>query len=249
MAVDDVLQRRDEDGLCTLTLNRPDKLNALDGAILDRLADEVAALEAQTDSIGCVILRGAGRGFCAGLDLGAVGEGFAPRVGHPQTIDRLARLPQPMIAAIHGACMTGGLELALAADFLVAERTVRMADTHGKWGLVGGWGMSQRLPRRVGTARAKRIMMTGQPVPMEEALAIGLIDILAEDGQAHAEAETLARTILANSWFTNRAVKRMIADTEGLTLAQGLAHEQYRHPGRAPDSADRIAAFAGKSRP
>ena len=247
--MNDPLHRQDEDGLCTLTLHRPDKLNALDGALLDRLAEEVAALESQADSIGCVILRGAGRGFCAGLDLGAVGDGFAPRVRHPQTIERLARLPQPVIAAIHGACMTGGLELALAADFLVAERTARIADTHGKWGLVGGWGMSQRLPRRVGAARAKRIMMTGQPVPMAEARAIGLVDILVEEGQAYAEAEALARTILANSWFTSRAAKRLIADTEGLVLAQGLAHEQYHHPGRAPDSADRIAAFARKPAP
>jgi enoyl-CoA hydratase len=247
--MDDVLHRRDEDGLCTLTLNRPDKLNALDGAILGRLAEEVAALETQTESIGCVILRGAGRSFCAGLDLGAVGDGFAPRVGHPQTIERLARLPQPVIAALHGVCMTGGLELALAADFLVAERTVRMADTHGKWGLVGGWGMSQRLPRRVGAARAKRIIMTGQPEPMEKALAIGLIDVLADEGEAYAEAVRLARSILANSWFTSRAVKRLIADTEGLPLAQGLAHEQYHHPGRAPDSAERIAAFSGKPKP
>ena len=244
--MDNVLLRHDEDGLCTLTLNRPDKLNALDGAILDRLAEEVTALESQADSIGCIILRGAGRGFCAGLDLGAVGADFAPRAGHPRTIERLATLPQPVIAAIHGACMTGGLELALAADFLVAERSVRMADTHGKWGLVGGWGMSQRLPRRIGAARAKRIMMTGQPVPMAEALAIGLVDILAEEGQAYAEAEALARAILANSWFTSRAVKRLVADTDGLPLAQGLAHEQYHHPGRAPDSAERIAAFARK---
>lgn len=248
--MDDVLLRHDEDGLCTLTLNRPDKLNALNGAIFERLDAEITALEGQIDSIGCVILRGAGRGFCAGADLGAIAEGKLGALNYkPQLIERLARLPQPVIASLHGACMTGGLELALAADFLVAERSVRMADTHGKWGLVGGWGMSQRLPRRVGAARAKRIMMTGEPVPMEEALAIGLVDILAEEGDAHTEAVKLARVILANSWFTSREVKRLIADTEGLPLAQGLAHEQYRHPGRAPDSAERIATFARKPKP
>ena len=248
--MDDVLLRHDEGGLCTLTLNRPDKLNALNGDIFERLDAEITALEGQTDSIGCVILRGAGRGFCAGADLGAIAEGKLGTLNYkPQVVERLARLPQPVIAALHGVCVTGGLELVLAADFLVAEHTLRLADTHGKWGLVGGWGMSQRLPRRVGVAHAKRIMMTGQPVPMEEALAIGLVDVLADEGGAYAEAAKLAHQILANSWFTSREVKRLMTDTDGMTLAQGLAHEHYRHPGRAPDSAERIAAFTGKSGP
>lgn len=245
--MEEVLLRKDVDGLCVLTLNRPDKLNALDPAIFERLSEETEALEAQIDSVGCVILCGAGRGFCAGADLAAIADGKLGALNaKPQVIERLARLPQPLIVAIHGVCMTGGLELALAADFLVAERTARIADTHGKWGLVGGWGMSQRLPRRVGVARAKRIMMTGRTVPMDEALAIGLVDNLADEGNAMAEAEALARAILANSWFTSRAVKRLMADTDGLTLGEGLAHEHYRHPGRAPDHAARIAAFARK---
>ena len=77
-------------------------------------------------------------------------------------IDRLGRLPQPVIAAVHGVCFTGGLELALACDFILADATARFADTHGKWGLVGAWGMSQRLPRRIGVPAAKRMMMTGR---------------------------------------------------------------------------------------
>ena len=99
-----------------------------------------------------MVLRGAGRSFCAGNDLEDIAAGRRSQDPHfrGKTIERLARIPQPLVAAIHGHCYTGGLELALAADLLIATETARFADTHGKWGLTPLWGMSQRLPRRVG---------------------------------------------------------------------------------------------------
>ena len=161
----DRVLRQDADGLCTLTLNRPDKLNALDTATFQALDSHLAAIE-QDDGIGCVLLRAAGRAFCAGADLNALDGALAtlPPSFKPSVVERLARLPKPVVAGVHGICFTGGVELALAADFIVAEASARFADTHGKWGFVGAWGITQRLPRRIGIAAAKRMMMTARVV-------------------------------------------------------------------------------------
>ena len=238
--------RVDQGGLCRLTLNRPDKLNALDTRAFEELDAHCAALEREADRIGCVVLDAGGRGFCAGADIGAIGAAPIDPRFKPGVIERLAGLPQPVIAAIHGTCYTGGLELALAADIIVADATARFADTHGKWGFVGAWGMSQRLPRRIGMSAAKLMMFTARPVDAAEARAMGLIDVLVDEGTLAARVAELAGAILANSWHTNMATKRLLRETEGMTLAQGLAHESYRNPGFAPDHKERIARFAKK---
>ena len=238
------ITRHDANGLCTLTLNRPEKLNALDTELFAQLDAHLAALETQTDTIGCVVLRGAGRGFCAGADLGAIGTALGDY--KPKIIERLGRLPQPSIAAVHGVCYTGALELALACDFIVADVSARFADTHGKWGLVGNWGISQRLPRRIGTPAAKRLSLTARTIGATEALAIGLIDELAEAGGLDALVERFTAEILANSWHTNLHTKQFMLDTEGMSLAEGLQHERDNYPGFAPDYAERVAKFGKK---
>jgi enoyl-CoA hydratase/carnithine racemase len=238
--------REDRDGLCTLTLNRPDKLNALDTATFEELDAHCAALEGEVASVGCVVLRGSGRAFCAGADIGGIGQGFTDSRFKPGVVARLAALPQPVIAAVHGVCFTGGLELALAADLIVAERSARFADTHGKWGLVGAWGMTQRLPRRIGTAQAKRLMFTAQVIEATEAAALGLVDVLVEDGEMNARVAELSAQVLANSWHTNVETKKLLAATDGMTLPQGLAHEFENYPGFAPDHAERLARFSRK---
>lgn len=243
---DDRILRKDADGRATLTLNRPDKLNALDLKTFQALEAHLDAIAAD-DSIGCVVLRAEGKGFCAGADLGAFGEfGTTPPTYKPGVIDKLGKLPKPVIAAVHGVCFTGGLELALAADFIVAEAGSRFADTHGKWGLVGAWGMTQRLPRRIGLPAAKRMMMTARIVGAEEAAALGLVDILAPAGELDAAVDGFVAEILANSWYTNAETKKLLLATEGMSLEQGLAHEHYRYPGFAPDYQERIARFAKK---
>ena len=238
----DRIIRQDAGGLCTLTLNRPDKLNALDTEAFEALDAHLAELE-KDESIGCVVLRGAGRGFCAGADLKGISGVQVPPRYKPGVIERLALVRQPVIAAVHGVCFTGGLELALACDFIVADASARFADTHGKWGLVAAWGLTQRLPRRIGLPAAKRMMMTGSELSAIEAKAIGLIDLLAPAGKLDTLVEDLANGIIANSWHTNFAVKRLMIETDGMSLAQALAHEHFRYPGWAPDHAQRIAAF------
>ncbi len=199
------------------------------------------------ETVGCVVLRGAGKGFCAGADLKAIGDAAGrPPSFKSGVVERLGRLRQPVIAAVHGVCFTGGMELALACDFILADATARFADTHGKWGLVGQWGMMQRLPRRVGMSAAKRMMMTARIVEAEEAKTIGLVDMLAPEGGLDAMVRSLAGRILANSWFTNFAVKRLTLETDGMSLAAGLAHERRHHPGFAPDHRQRIERFARK---
>ncbi len=240
------ITRHDEGGLCTLTLDRPEKLNALDTQSFEELDAFCAALEGETDRIGCVVLQARGRAFCAGADIGKIGATLIDPRFKPKVIDRLANLPQPVIAAIHGTCFTGGLELALAADLIVAEASARFADTHGKWGLVGEWGMTQRLPRRVGLAAAKLMMFTARTVAAPDAHAMGLVDVLTGEGELAAQVADLAAAILANSWHTNFATKRLLCETEGMSLAAGLAHESYRNPGFAPDYRERLAQFAKK---
>ena len=236
--------RNDAGGLCTLTLNRPDKLNALDTELFCELAAHLADLEGETAKIGCVVLRGAGRAFCAGADLGAVDTTLGPL--KPKIIERLSRLPQPVIAAVHGVCFTGALELALACDFIIADATTRFADTHGKWGLVGAWGMSQRLPRRIGAAAAKTMMFTARTVEADEAKALGLVDMLCPAGGLDTAVADFAMQVLANSWHTNMETKRLMLATDGMALAEALAHEQYHYPGFAPDYQERVAQFGKK---
>ena len=236
--------RQDADGLCTLTLNRPEKLNALDTQAFEELDAHLAALEGETSGIGCVVLRGAGRGFCSGADLEAIGAAPVPPTFKPGVVERLGRLPQPTIAAVHGVCFTGGLELALACDFILADASASFADTHGKWGLVGAWGMSQRLPRRIGVPAAKRMMMTACRLSAEDAKAIGLVDL--QGPPLDELVAEFAAQLLANSWHTNFAVKRMMRETDGMSLAQGLAHEHDHYPGAAPDHRERMARFSKK---
>lgn len=163
-----------------------------------------------------------------------------------RTIERLAQLPQPVIAAVHGPCFTGGLELVLAADIILAAETARFADTHAKWGLVPGWGMSQRLPRRIGTYKAREMMFTAREIDGRTAERIGLANICVPDELFEAELATLLADITALSWHSHRGNKRLLMETGDLPLAQGLAHESYRSPGIAPDFAARVGATFGQ---
>jgi enoyl-CoA hydratase/carnithine racemase len=235
--------RTDRDGLATLTLNRPTKLNALTPGLFVQLRAHLDAL-AQDDSIGCVVLAGAGRSFCAGNDLDSIAAGEQPPSEFfvPETVDALEALPKPTIARLHGHCFTGGLELALACDLLVAADSTKLGDTHGQWGLVPIWGMSVRLPERIGRSAAKEMMFTSRRVDGRQAEQIGLVDHSVADDQLDAKVAQLAAAILANSRGTNRIVKRLIADRFERPRSQALAQERTRPYGRPEDMAQRMKA-------
>jgi len=246
----DLVLRADADGLATLTLNRPDKLNALNVDLFSELEAHVADLERQTDTVGLVIVRGAGRCFSAGHDLGDIAAG--ERLPRPNfqagVIERLANLPQPVISAVHGHCYTGALELALAGDLIVASSNARFADTHARFALTPVWGLSQRLPRRIGTYKAREMMFTCRTYSGEEAAAMGLANMCFPEARYEAELVALTGMILANSWFSHRANKRLVTATDGLPLPAGLAHEVFRGEGRGPDMQERIAGFSKRAR-
>lgn len=234
--------RTDSNGLATLTLNRPDKLNALDPNLFVELRGHIDAIAAD-ETIGCVVLEGAGRSFCAGHDLDAISEGtHAPsRYYEPETVDALEQLPQPTIARLHGHCFTGGLELALACDILVAADSTKLGDTHGQWGLVPIWGMSIRLPERVGVSTAKEMMFTSRRISGTEAAEIGLVDHAVPADDLDGAVATLAGEILANSRGTNRIVKQLIADRAEKTRVEAMLHERTMPHGRPDDMAERMA--------
>jgi enoyl-CoA hydratase len=242
----ELVTRVDMDGLATLTLNRPEKLNAFNNALLLELDAHLAAIAAATDSVGAVVLRGAGKCFSVGLDLSVATSGrqtITP-LQMSQIVERLANLPQPLIAAVHGHCYTGALEFALAADVIVAAESAKFADTHAKWGLTPAWGMSQRLPRRIGRGHASRMMFTGTIVNATEALDIGLVELCTPDDRFEVELTAFTAAIVANSWFSHRGNKRLMLDSDGLPLAAGFAHEFFRRLGRAPDFDERVARFS-----
>ncbi len=236
------------DGLAWLTLNRPDKLNSLNVPVFEDLLAHIEALESRVEDVGCVVLRGAGRCFSAGHDLGDIATGEKlPRANfQSHVIERLAGLPQPVITAVHSHCYTGALELALAGDLILASADAKFADTHAKWALTPVWGMSQRLPRRVGASRAYEMMLTAETISGAEAAAIGLANRCLPAETFFDGVEAFARQVLTNSWFSHRANKRLLIETDGAPLAAGLAHEVYAGRGVGSDMRERIAAFTKK---
>ena len=240
--------RRDNNGLCSLMINRPEKLNALNVKTFVDLRSHVDDLKLKSDTIGCIVLRGNGKCFSVGHDMQDIEAGDQPpyRNYQAETIECLANLPQPVISAVHGHCYTGALELALAGDIILAATSARFADTHARWALTPVWGMSQRLHRRIGVAKAKEMMFTARAYTGDEAVAMGLANLCVPDERFEIEIEALARSILANSWFSHRANKRLLEKTDGMSLENGLRYEIEHSEGRGPDMKERISAFGKK---
>jgi len=235
-----------KDGLMTLTINRADKLNALSFDCFKEFAAAVDYANAHVKEVGCVLLKGAGRSFCAGNDLGGLGSVFNEADSsrfRSETVERLASLPMPVIAAVQGHCLTGGLEIALAADIIIAAESAKFGDTHGKWDLVPVWGLSQRLPRRVGRAKALEMSFSGRFVSGREAEKSGLANFCVPDTELESATAAFIKDVLTNSWRSSRAIKKLIDDTDGMPLKAGLAHEVHRSEGMGPETRERLAAM------
>jgi enoyl-CoA hydratase/carnithine racemase len=228
--------RHDAGGICTLTLNRPAQRNAINRELFREFRAHIGDIEADGSEIGLIVVTGAGGHFCAGHDLKQAPHADALGWLRQEMLilERLTKLPQPVIAKVRGSCYTGGLEFALSADFIVCDASARFADTHGKWGLVPGWGLSQRLPRRVGQAKALEMMLTCQPYTGEQAAAMGLANYCVADDELDAKVSELAALILGNSRHSNAENKRLVYDTDGMALGAGLNHELMRNAGFDP---------------
>ena len=248
----DLVLRENRDGAAILTLNRPQKLNALSKDLVERLEEHIDSIARETKTVGLVILRGAGGNFSSGHDMTEVLSQVKARAKphhYVEVIDKVADLPQPVISAVQGHCSTGALELALAADLIVASASACFTDAYARWGLTPIWGLSLRLPHRIGTAKAAEMMYTCRRYSGAEAFEMHLANFCFADEEFEAGLAGLAADILANSWYSNRVDKRALIESDGLTLRDAHALSLFKNEGLAPDAAQRVARFFKQRKP
>jgi enoyl-CoA hydratase/carnithine racemase len=235
MSKSEAVRVQTQDGIAVVTLNRPEKLNGLDFRMFDGLIDAAKGLAKDT-SVRAVILRGEGRAFCAGLDFAAVGKqphrmllGFVSLPGRKTNLFQEVcwawrELPMPVIAALHGFCYGGGIQIALAADFRIAAPDCELSVMEARWGLVpdmsGSVALAELLPLDV----AKKLTMTGEVFDGTRALELGLVTELAEDPLA--AAEEFARTLAARSPDAVAATKRLLNAAYHQSVAQQFGLER-----------------------
>ncbi|HVF32511.1 MAG TPA: enoyl-CoA hydratase [Acidimicrobiales bacterium] len=253
-----VIESDVRDGVAVVTLNRPERRNALNNELTAALRSTMAAVDAD-DAVSVIVLTGADPAFCAGVDLKELAEGsrasgqFVPGTaaepGRPW-----ARTAKPVIGAVNGAAITGGFELALQCDFLVASERAVFADTHARVGILPGWGLTVLLPQAVGVRRAKELSLTGNFLPAAEALAWGLVNHVVP----HAELLPAVRKLAADiAGYDQRPVRAILAEyerTTATTVAEGLrieaevAAEWNADPAAVAGVADRRAAVFERGR-
>jgi enoyl-CoA hydratase len=222
-----VLVERADAGWAQITLHRPDKLNTLSIALRQELHEVVQALEQDPD-IHVLILTGAGKVFTAGLDLdewNSAGELAAAAFKH-DVVASLRQFRGPIIAAVQGAAITGGLEIALACDVIVASHLAKFADTHVHVGLLPGWGGSVRMIERVGLQRAKELALTGKFFSAQEALQWGFVNHVVDHEQLLPFAQDLACQMLRAKPVHMKAYKALLDSEAEIMLGDALRHER-----------------------
>lgn len=252
-----VVDMANEGGVLWLTMNRPEALNALSGSLVSALQERFAAA-ARDPEVGVIVLTGAGRAFCAGADLKEAesrGAGTEASAAFLRTIsgltDAMELCPKPIIAAVNGVTVAGGLELMLACDFVVAAASARLGDGHSNYGLFPGAGATVRLPRMVGVAMAKYLMFSGELIPARDAQAIGLVQAVAEDEAFRSTVAALAQRLAAKSPLLLGRMKEAISDAP--TQPHGAAMRRERDLSQlysaSFDRAEGLAAFREKRAP
>ena len=241
-----------EGAVTTVTIDRPDRMNALDAEVLGELA---AAFEEVGGHGGtrCVVLTGAGKAFVAGADISAMkdmdeaaAKQFAS-LGHA-TFDRVEALPCPVIAAVNGFALGGGCELALACDFMFVSTRAKLGQPEVKLGVIPGFGGTQRLTRRVGAARARELIYTGRMVGAEEAVRIGLANAAHEPDELLAKTREVAEGIAAMGPIAIAAAKRVILDGADQLLSDANRQEvdAFAHCFTSADQKEGMSAFLEK---
>jgi enoyl-CoA hydratase len=222
-----VLEFARSDGIATLTLNRPAVMNALDSELRSAIQETFVSLR-DDEQTRVVILTGAGRAFSAGIDLKELGAP-APKptteTSEFSVVGAMHAYPWPIIGAINGHAITGGFELALACDVLVASTAAVFADTHARVGIVPGWGLSQKLPRLIGIGRAKELSFTGNFVGAEQAERWGLVNRVVAPDELLPACLQLARDMLSCDPPSLRRYKQMIDEGYATTFGEGIALE------------------------
>ena len=220
------------EGVATVTLNRPEAMNALSKALRARLFEIMTALDAD-DAVRAVVLTGAGtRAFTAGLDLKELGSeagalGAANAEGADENpVKAIEVCRKPVIGAINGVAITGGFEVALACDVLIASTNARFADTHARVGIFPGWGLSQKLSRMIGISRAKELSFTGNFLDAATAEAWGLVNRVLAPEDLLPAAQKLARDMASIDPAMLKAYKALIDEGYAVSFGEGLAIEQ-----------------------
>jgi enoyl-CoA hydratase len=250
-----VLVEKRGDHVALITLNRPDKLNALNAEVRGLLLEAFDALERDED-VRAVVLHGAGeKAFVAGADINE----FAARTPQEQRAvyegrriyEAVADFPKPVLAALHGFCIGGGCELALACDVRVADRSARISQAEIRIGLMPGGGGTQRLTRLVGRGWATILSLTGDFVDAEEAHRIGLVDVLVEEGRHLERALELAGRMTRWSPVALRLAKAAIRAAQELPMSEGLAFERegFLEAFASADGREGVRAFVEKRKP
>ena len=244
-------------GVLRITLNRPDKLNAFNPAVHKGLAD--AMTRAETDAaVRCLLITGAGRGFCAGQDLTErdmkasaidLGEGLDAR--YNPLVRRMRALPKPIVCAVNGVAAGAGANFALACDIVLAARSASFIQAFVKIGLVPDCGGSYFLPRLAGTQRAMALAMTGERLPAEDAERFGLIWKVVDDDALMDVAMKIAANLAAGPTRSLGLIKKAIYDSAGNSLAAQLDLERdlQREVGRGTDFREGVTAFLEKRKP
>lgn len=237
------------DAVTTITLHRPDALNAITPSMLEQLDTTLIAIDVESKA-RVVVLTGSGRAFSAGVDLKALGDrelvdgavGDILDLPARRITERLSTMSAVTIAKVNGHCFTGALELALACDLMVTADEAKLGDTHAKFGLRPTWGMSQRLPRAVGRAKARELSMTARMFSGTEAAEMGMACRSVPSAELDGVVNDLATAIAGNSAGSIAAYKDLYAASEQMGVADGLAYEAATaYP--IDDTDERLASF------
>jgi enoyl-CoA hydratase len=244
-----VTERRDR--VLVITLNRPDARNSVNRELADALATTLQSLDAD-DGLSVGVLTGAGKGFSAGMDLKAFAEGGRPMVpgrGFAGIVEQSCR--KPLVAAVEGFALAGGLEIALSCDLLVAARGARLGIPEVTVGLFAGAGALLRLPRQLPYATAMELALTGEPISAERAHELGMVNRLAEPGEAVSVAIELAERIARNAPLGLAASKRILAESAGMTDPEFWAYQEpiFDEVFASADALEGATAFAEKRSP
>ena len=254
-----VLLEASHEGIATLVMNRPDRLNALDTKLVTALDDALGRI-AKDESVRVVVLTGAGRAFCAGGDLALIGQGRATGATRElesllaagtQAVRTMRSMPQPVIAAVNGAAAGAGMNLALAADIRIAAEEAVFGQNFAKVGLFPDFGGTYFLPQLVGPAKAAELFYTGEMIDAKTALELGIVNQIFPAAALEAEVKSLARKIAQGPPLVIRAVKKTLfaSESEKLALALGREAEEQSRCYLSQDCSEGISAFFEKRPP